>query len=239
MRSPIITALFHPLNIAMAGLAVFAGLVSAWWLFPVGLLFWLLMIITVSRDRALRFNHQMQQRSPLAQRFQRYFDRIERAQVSIFNTLSTAPPRMQRALQPIQHEVDALTSEAYALCQRMTTLENYRVVSQSQPDLSSDLDHINTLIEQTDDPQVLEDYEESRRALHGRLTKLGEVSVQLDRLEAQLMSLANEMDGVVTEVVRLQAAGPDKASAEASALAARLRKETAQLCAFEEQAAQI
>ncbi len=239
MRSPIITALFHPLNIAMAGLTIFAGLVSAWWLFPIGLLFWVAMIVTVSRDRALRFNHQMQQRSPLAQRFQRYFDRIERAQVSIFNTLSAANSRTQRALQPIQQEVDTLTSEAYSLCQRMTSLENYRMVSQSQPDLSSDLDHINELIEQTDDPQVRQDYEESRRALRERLSKLKGVSVHLDRVEAQLMSLANEMDGVVTEVVRLQAAGPDRASAQVPAIAERLRQETEQLRAFEEQAAQV
>lgn len=239
MRSPIITALFHPLNIAMAGLMVFAGLVSAWWLFPIGLLLWLVMIGTVSRDRALRFNHQMQQRSPLAQRFQRYFDRIERAQVSIFNTLSAANSRTQRALQPIQQEVDTLTSEAYSLCQRMTSLENYRMVSQSQPDLTSDLEHINELLEQTDDPQVRQDYEESRRALRERLAKLKDVSVHLDRVEAQLMSLANEMDGVVTEVVRLQAAGPDRASEQVPAITEHLRREAEQLRAFEEQAAQV
>jgi chromosome segregation ATPase len=239
MRSPIITALFHPLNIAMAGLSIFAGLVSAWWLFPIGLLFWLVMIVTVSRDRALRFNHQMQQRSPLAQRFQRYFDRIERAQISIFNTLSAADSRTQRALQPIQQEVDTLTSEAYSLCQRMTSLENYRKVSQSQPDLSSDLEHINELLEQTDDPQVRQDYEESRRALRERLSKLKDVSVQLDRVEAQMMSLANEMDGVVTEVVRLQAVGTERAASQVPVIAERLRTETDQLREFEEQAAEI
>ena len=239
MRSPIITALFHPLNIAMAGLAVFAGLVAAWWLFPVGLLVWLIMVVTVSRDRAVRLNHQMQRRSPLAQRFQRYFDRIERAQVSIFNTLAAAPSRTQRTLQPIQEEVDTLTSEAYGLCQRMTSLENYRKISQSQADLNSDLAHINALIEQTDDPQVLLDYEESRRALRSRLDKLQDVSVQLDRVEAQLLSLANEMDGVVTEVVRLQAAGSERAAERVHVIAEHLREETEQLRAFERQAVQV
>ena len=43
MKSPIVVALIHPLNILMAGLAVFAGLVSAWWLFPIGAIFWLVM----------------------------------------------------------------------------------------------------------------------------------------------------------------------------------------------------
>jgi chromosome segregation ATPase len=239
MRSPILTALFHPLNVAMAGLAIFAGLVSAWWLFPIGLLVWVLMVVTVSRDRALRFNHQMQQRSPLAQRFQRYFDRIERAQVGIFNTLSAAPSDTQRSLQPVQQEVDTLTSEAYELCQRMTSLENYRMVAQSQPDLNADLVHIDTLMEQTDDPQVLQDYEESRQALRDRLAKLKDVSIQLDRVEAQLMSLANEMDGVVTEVVRLQAAGPERAAAEVPTITKRLRDETEQLRTFEQHAVHV
>ena len=63
MRSPILSSLFHPLNIAMAGLAFFAGLVAAWWLFPIGLLLWVVMVVVVSRDRALRFNHQIQQRA--------------------------------------------------------------------------------------------------------------------------------------------------------------------------------
>lgn len=239
MRSPILTALINPLNILMAGLTVFAGLVSAWWLFPVGVVFWLVMVIVVSRDKALRFNQQMQQREPVAQRFQRYFDRIERAQVGVFNTLSASPVAMRRVLQPIQAGVDQLTREAYALCQRMTSLENYRVVTMSQADLSNDLDHIEALIEQTQDPLVRADYEASRRALQERLAKLEGVSNQLERVEAQLLGLANEMDGVMTEVVRLQAAGPESAREPVADLARRLQQEAEQLRAFEQQAMRV
>jgi chromosome segregation ATPase len=223
----------------MAGLTVFAGLVSAWWLFPVGVLFWLMMVTIVSRDKALRFNQQMQRREPVAQRFQHYFDRIERAQVGVFNTLSASPPATRRVLQPIQSEVDQLTRETYALCQRMTSLENYRVVTMSQADLSNDLEHIETLIEQAQDPLVRSDYEASRRALQERLVKLDGVSNQLERVEAQLLSLANEMDGVMTEVVRLQAAGPEGARSQVSDLVRRLQQETEHLRAFEQQAMRV
>lgn len=239
MRSPILTALFHPLNILMAGLSVFAGLVSAWWLFPVGVVFWLVMVLTVSRDRALRFNAQMQRREPLAQRFQPYFDRVERAQVSIFNTLSASPSRMQRILKPIQGEVDALTQKAYALCQRMTALENYRLVSQSQPNLTVDLDRINRLIEQSENPALRQDYLDSQRTLQERLSKLQDVATQLDRVEAYLLSLANEMDGVVTELVRLHAAGPEGAEAQVTVVVRRLQEEAEQLRDFEQQAVRI
>jgi chromosome segregation ATPase len=236
MRSPLLTALFNPLNMLMAGLAVFAGLVSAWWLFPVGVVFWMVMVVTVSRDKALRFNQQMQQREPVAQRFQRYFDRIERAQVGVFNTLSASPAATRRALEPVQAEIDRLTREAYALCQRMTSLENYRVVAMSQSDLSQDLEQIERLMEQTQDPLVRSDYQASRQALQERLAKFEGVATQLDRVEAQLLSLANEMDGVVTEVVRLQAAGPESARRQVPDLVSRLQQETQRLRTFEQQA---
>lgn len=239
MRSPALTALLHPLNIVMAGIVVFAGLMSAWWLFPVGVVLWLVMVIAVSRDRALRFNAQMQRREPLAQRFQRYFDRIERAQVSIFNTLAASPSRTRRALQPIQEETDRLTQEAYALCRRMTTLENYRIVSQSQADLSGDLEHLAERMEQTEDPVLRQDYVESRQALEERLARLKDVATQLDRVEAQLLGVANEMDGVVTEIVRLHAAGPEGTESYVMDIVRRLQEETEQLTLFEQQAMRL
>ena len=91
MRSPLLTALIHPLNVAMLGLSVLAGLVAAWWLLPLGLLFWLAMVIAVSREPRLRFNYRMQSREPLAQRFQEVFGRVERCQLSVFNNLAAAP----------------------------------------------------------------------------------------------------------------------------------------------------
>ena len=79
MRSPTVTGLLHPLNLVMLGLVFFAALVAAWWLLPLGLVLWLVMVVTVARDPSLRISHRMQSRAPLAPRFQRYFDRIERA----------------------------------------------------------------------------------------------------------------------------------------------------------------
>ncbi len=235
-KLPLLTALIHPLNLAMLVLTLFAALFSAWWLLPVGLLFWGLMVFNVARGRSLRLSHRMDRRAPLTQRFEAYYNRIERSQVSIFNTLSSAPSRIRKVMEPVQTEVEALTDEAYAICRRMTALENYRLVSESQPDLSGDLARINQVIESTDDPLVRREYEESREALQERLRKLELVSTQLERVEAQLLSLANELDGVVTEVVRYQAAGPERAAARVPELAAKLREEGEKLRAFEAEA---
>ena len=239
MRSPILTALLHPLNLMMLALSVLAGLISAWWLFPLGLLFWLIMVILVARDPSLRISHQLQQREALAQRFQRYFDRIERSQVGVFNSLASAPSRTRRALQPVQAEVNVLVDRAYALCKRMTVLENYRVVSQSRADMQLDLQQIETKIQEAQDAMVKQEYEESRRARQERLAKLETVSTYLDRIEAQLMSLTNEMDGVVTEVVRLQAIGPQDAARLVPPLVAKIREESDQLRQFEKEAMKV
>ncbi|NDJ52516.1 MAG: hypothetical protein GYB68_05435, partial [Chloroflexi bacterium] len=80
-QSPFVVALAHPLNLAMLGVSLVSGLIAAWWLFPIGLLLWLVMVYTVSRSPALQLNFQMSSRDPLAQRFQKYFDRIQRTQV--------------------------------------------------------------------------------------------------------------------------------------------------------------
>ncbi len=239
MRSPLLTALVHPLNLLMLGLSVFAGLISAWWLFPTGLLVWLIMVVTITRDPALRINHEMQSRTPLAQRFQVYFNRVERAQIGVFNSLSSTIPRTRRALHPVQAEVSLLTQQVYLLCQKMTTLENYRLVSQSQSDLEADLRQITEKIEAAEDPLIKQEYEDSRRSLAERLNKINAISMQLDRVEAQLLSLTNELEGVVTEVIRLQAMGHEDAARFAPALVKRLRQEAAQLKTFERESVKL
>jgi hypothetical protein len=239
MRSPLMTGLLHPLNLLMLGLVAFAGLIAAWWLFPIGLLIWLLMVVAVSRDPSLRISHTMHSREPLVQRFQRYFDRIERSQIGVFNSLASAPSRTRKALAPVQDELEGLTAAAYRLCRRMTALENYRLVSESTSNLQGDLQQINEAIARATDSLVKQKYEDSRRTLTERIARLKLVAAELDRAEAQLMSLANDLDGIVTEVIRAQAAGPADAERLAPSLVERVREQSAQLSASEEQAAEL
>lgn len=239
VRSPFLMGLIHPVNLLLLALSVFAGLVSAWWLFPIGLLFWVLMVFNVARDPSLRISHEMQRREGLAQRFQRRFDRLERAQVSIFNSVASAPPRLQRILQPVQDEVKRVVDEAHALCRRMTTLENYRLVTQSQTDLEGELRELDEVIANSEDVLTREEYEESRRSLKRRGEKLELVSTQLDRVEAQLVSLSNEMETVLTEVVRLQAMGAEDAERHVPSVVEGLREEARQLERFDQEAVQV
>jgi hypothetical protein len=239
MRSPFVTGLLHPLNLLMLGSSVLAGLVAAWWLLPLGLVFWLIMVLAVARDPSLRISHEMQSRQPLAQRFQRHFDRIERARVSVFNSLASAPSRTRKALQPVQDELEALTAQAYSLCRRMSSLENYRLVRESTSDLEADLKQIDEAIERVSDPELRRQYEDSRLTLLERMARLELVASDLDRAEAQLVGLSNRMDGVVTEVIRLQAAGPVEAERGVPALVEALSEQSARLAKSEQEAVEL
>lgn len=232
MRSPLLIALIHPLNVFMLIASAIAGLISAWWLFPAGLAFWLIMVFMVSRDPALKINADRDRRAGLARRFQRYFDRVERSHVSMFNSLNNAPASTRRALQPVLDEMSALVEHTYTLCKQMTNLDNYRLVAESQGDLKADLKRINDTLSQAQDPLVRQEYKTSRRALAERMARLDSVSAQLDRVEAQLLSLSNQIDGVQTEMLRLQALGAGEAGRQAPLLAQQLAQQSADLSRF-------
>jgi hypothetical protein len=142
-------------------------------------------------------------------------------------------------LQPIQDEVDALTGQVYALCQRLTTLENYRVVTESQRDLAGDLSRIDDALKRTTDPVIRREYEGSRESIQERLDRQHTVKVLLDRVEAQLLGLANELDGLVTEVIRLQAMVPGDAALHVAGLVDSLRQQSAQIVDFEREVVQV
>jgi chromosome segregation ATPase len=236
-RSPWLTALINPLNLPMLALSVAAGLCSAWWLLPLGLILWVVMLLVVARDPSLVISSTMESREPLAARFQAPFDRIERSQVSLFNSLASADPRIRNSFHQVQAETDALVNQTYLLCQRMSALENYRLVTQAGGNLDDEIKRLQGQVAGATDAMVKREYEQSLAALQDRVTKLHTTETQLDRVEAQLSSLASQMDEALTEVVRIQSLGPDVAASHAAALAQTLRKQTDDLVAFQKEVA--
>lgn len=141
-RPPIVVALLDPLNLIILGMAVAVGYCTAWWLFPVGLLLWLMLVVEVARDPVLRFNHAMRRRKPLPPRFQPYFERIEHSGAGIFNAVAPTSYRARRAFKPALAEVYTLTERTYRLCRRMAALEDACGTSPQ-----SDLTSVNQQIE--------------------------------------------------------------------------------------------
>ncbi len=233
MRSTLALALSNRLNLAMLGLSVAAGLCAAWWLLPVGLLLWLVMVVITARDPALHLSQTLKRRLVLAARFQGYFHKIEGAQVSIFNAVAACDSRTQQALQPIQVEVNALVDQVYDLCQRMTALENHRLVSNFNQNLEKSLAEVDRRIASATDAVVRQKYEESRRALQAQTASMQALSTQMERMEAQLSSVAHEMDVVLAEVVSLQALDPGQAVKQTRELQDKLQRQKEEIRLFE------
>ncbi len=237
-RSPLVDALLNPLNLVTLALAVAAGLCAAWWLFPVGVLVWGLMVIFIANDPSRRINYQMEARAAaLSPRFQKIYDKVVRSQVRIFNTLNSADGRTRRALEPVHVEVEALTNQVYQLCQRMTGPENYIKVSQANTDLQGERALLVLSLDGITDPVVKREKTEALQSLDNRIKQVKQVTQLLDRVEAQSTSVSNSLDAALADIIRLQALGAAQAEKQTAPLIQQLRDQISQLKAFEEEAA--
>ncbi len=240
MRSPLVTALFHGINPAMFAAAVLAGLVAAWWLFPLGLILWFVMVSRIASDRRIRMDYDMQARSgTLSSRFQEQYSRVVRSQMRIFNSLMSAAGRTKTALDPVQGELETLTNRVYSLCRQMTGPENFVKVSKMNTDLDGERALLKLALDGETDPLVKREKEEALNAIDDRIKKLKKVSKLLDRVEAQLASLATTMDSILADIIRLQALGAAQAEKEAPDIIRQIRAQAKQVDEFAKEAATL
>jgi hypothetical protein len=235
LRSPILVALLHPINLAMLALVVASGLCAAWWMFPLGLVFWVVMVIAVARQPGLKISHKIESRSPLAPRFQNRFNNIERVQINLFNALAGSDARVRRALKPVQDDMAAIVDEAYQLCLRSSALENYRVVTEGKVDLDAEWVHLSQNVENATDSRVRKEYQEALESLEIRLGQRKQIIAQLDRVDAELTSKANTLDGLLTEILGLQAMGLKHVTENLPRIRKLMQNELHELHEFERQ----
>jgi len=240
MRSPWTTAIFQPINLSMLGLSILAGLIAAWWLFPLGLVFWLVMMARIANDRTIRLDYDMQARSEtLSTRFQALYNQVVRSQMRIFNSLMSASGSTKRALEPVQAEIETLTGRVYALCRQMTGPENYVKVSKMNSDLEGERALLTLSMDNVTDTLVKKEKEEALHTLDERMKKIKQVSTLIDRVEAQLSGVATTMDSILADIIRLQALGGAQAEKEAPEIIRQIRVQTEQVDDFAKEAAKF
>ena len=188
----------------MFALTVGAGLCSAWWLAPIGLVFWLVMVIIVTRDPGLQINFTRQSREPLSQRFQTRFDRLDRARISIFNSLQGVSPAFRKRIQSVQDTLEELVEHAYQLCLNMTALDNNFQVQQLSNNFNDDIETMQKNITGAANNHEKKEFEETLQSLEARKAQLKNVGTLLARFEAQLTGTNNAVDSVVTNIASLK-----------------------------------
>ena len=241
MRSPLATALLNPLNIVMLVLSGLAGLIAAWWLLPIGLVIWAIMVATIANDKSIRINYNMEARlGTLSPRFQEPYAKAVKAQARIFNSLLSATGENRRALEPVQNEIEKLVSHTYNLCQKLTAPENYVKVSTGKlADLEGERALLVLSIDHSMDPAIKKQKEEAIQMLDNRIQKTKTVAATLDRIQAQLASLGTMMEALLADIMRLQVMGAEQMRQEVPMIIERIRAEIAELEAAEKEVAQM
>ena len=231
-RSTFFYALFHPVNLAVLILAAAAGACAAWWLLPVGVVFWLAMVVITIRDPRLAMILLPKSRKPLAQRFQNQFTQIEQARISVFNSLASAKVPVRRTLAPAQKKLDSLVNQAYQVFQQMSALENNRLVNQMNNRSDNGLTQTEQKLATATDPNVKRDLEEAHKALEKRQIQLASLASVLNRADAQFSGLTTSVDGIVTRIIGLQAVNADQAKQELPKLLGMIQTEIDELSKF-------
>ena len=236
--SPWQIALTDKLNLAMLVLALATGACSAWWLGLVGILLYAVMVVMVARDPYLKISQTIESRAPLAQRYQKQFNKIERVQINIFNAINNAETDFRQVMHPIQTKTDDLVANAHNLCQRMTVLENHRRISESTTQIKTAISEIKFQLEAANDPLIKREYEESLEAAQTRLESLLDVERQLKRTDAQLSSLTSQLNRTLTEVIRIQALDPNQAKDQVPGVIQKLNQQMDELKLFSQEVSQ-
>ncbi|MGZ9235840.1 MAG: hypothetical protein ACXW4E_09970, partial [Anaerolineales bacterium] len=232
-RSPVLTALLHPVNLAMLALTVAAGLCSAWWLASIGFIFWLVMVIAIARDPSVQISFTRQSRQPLAQRYQNRFDRLDRARITIFNAMQGVSPTFRRTVEPVQSALDDLVEHAYQLSLQMTAVDNNYAVQRISNTHDEDIARMEKNLKETAGSSSSREFEETLKSLQARKAEIKNVGVLLDRFEAQLTGTNNAIDGVVTGVIGLKGRSPKNVEEKIPALVKTIETEQEELRQFD------
>jgi chromosome segregation ATPase len=225
MNSAYRDAIRQPLNMAMLILSIIAGLVSAWWLLPIGLIVWFVMVRGVATHPVTQVQSVQPARPEVVARFQSAVERIEAGQLRALSAIGETKRPLRQALDPLQTEIKRLVDTAHRVAQRAAPLESQR---KTRAKLDGDLPHeIATadrqLAEFTDDA-IKRHLAKSRATMQARLDSLQALIDQLNRIEAELADAADALDQTAAGIDRLRAGKSDQVADEVTALTTRLQE---------------
>jgi uncharacterized protein (DUF3084 family) len=236
IQSPFLTALFHPVNMMMFALAVVAGLVSAWWLTPLGIVLWIVMVILVARDPGLRMTFSRVNRQPLAQRFQYRFDKLDRARFTIFNAMGESrSPALEKVVEPLQTTLDELVEHAYQLSAQLSALDNNFAIQKMTGNFESEISNLQENLRTAKEETGRKEYMDTLQSLQTRQEQLNKVDGLLSRFELQLTGTSSAIDGVVMSVASFKGRDPKLAAEKIPAMVKVIQEEQQKLSSFDKE----
>lgn len=225
MNSAYRDAIRQPLNMAMLILSIIAGLVSAWWLLPVGLLLWFIMVRGVATHPVTQVQSTQPARPEVIARFQSAVERLEAGQLRALSAIGETKRPLRPALDPLQTEIKRLVDIAHRMAQRAAPLENQRKTrARLDGDLIHEIATIDRQLAEFTDEAIKRNLVKGRATMQARLDSLQALTDQLDRIEAELTDAADALDQTAAGIQRLRVGKSDQVADEVTALTTRLQE---------------
>jgi chromosome segregation ATPase len=223
-------ALRQPLNIAMLAATCLAGLFAAWWMFPIGLVLWGLMVWGVATHPVTQLESVQPERPTPVPRFQPNLDRIENSQRQVLNAIGATKNPIRQALTPLQTEVNRLVDQCHAVAQRAIPLVAQRQ-SRAKMDgnLESEIATLDQQLAQFTDDGIKKVLAQSRASLQAQLDKRNALTAQLDHVDSQLNGVTTVLANLATEIARLQKLDGSAAATRIGELTTAVRQQSTAL----------
>jgi uncharacterized protein YukE len=230
----------QPLFIVVLVVAALTGLLIYPWMFPLGLLVYILAVTIASRDTDLvlkvtqreRMAELREKRKGLtSQTFLAKIEQIERAQEEVERSLRrTGGAVAARLSQSVEPQSRALVEQAYTLARKGQDIERY--LSQINPhQLQTQINQLDIRIEHTSDDYTREQLESTRKALVEQLNSAGALQTYIGRITSQLDNIDANLDAMPAQFMRMRASDVDSSTAS-SQVAQHLSDLNADMTAF-------
>jgi DNA repair exonuclease SbcCD ATPase subunit len=212
----------RPLALLVLVGAIAAGLTVAWWLLPLGLLAYAIVVFLSARDPELIALSQRPARPRLSSpTFRAQLDAIERTQQEIARSAAQAGGPLQRLLTPIGDQARDLVQQAYTLCDKGQVIERYLAGSNPRA-LQDQINTTDQRLSTTQDAYTRQQLQEARDALTERQQNARDLETYIGRILAQLQNISASLDNVLAETVRLRTADAVSADTATNQVAQRL-----------------
>ena len=210
MNSAYRDAIRQPLNMAMLILSVVAGLVSAWWLLPIGLALWFIMVRGVVTHPVTQMQNTQPDRPEVTARFQPAIERIEAGQRRALNAIGDTKRPLRQALEPLQDEINRLVDKAHRVAQQTVSLETQRKArARLDGDLPQEIATIDRQLVEFTDEAIKRNLAKSRANMQTRLDSLQALTDQLDRVQRQFDTVADTLEEIAAGLAKLSASSAD------------------------------
>jgi septal ring factor EnvC (AmiA/AmiB activator) len=222
MSNPYNYAARRPLAILVLLCAILGGLLIYWWLLPLGLIAYGLMVLLAGRDPATVAASQRAPRPRLTSpTFRAQLAAVERAQQEIQRSVGQAEGPVGRLLTRITDQTRDLVEQAYALCDKGQVIEGY-LARVDAKELQQRIAAADRQLAATADPYTRQQLQETRAALAEKQRNAAELTTYSGRIQAQLQNIHASLENVLAETVRLRTADAVAADSATNQVAQRL-----------------